>query len=183
MVAIPCGFESHPGHTFLLMPHDFREDDRTIHDDQELRELLDRLHASQGLVDEVHAASPEEKVTVEDIAEALGMHPEDVARELARLHQEHREARLHGALKELEEPLYRVERPAVSGGDKLDPIFRLRSVQMLMDRNKETELLRRPVVKERESKASHWVGMLVVWLVVLAAVYLIGSAVWGALWR
>jgi len=159
-----------------LMRHEFEPEKPTIHDDQELLELLRRLDASKGLVEEIthHDHMP---ITVEDIAEACDLDPDFVAHELRKLHAEHREAKLMGAIKELEEPLYRVERPDTVKPDSLDPIFRLRSVQMLMDRHKEQNLPRRATKHTPESKASQYVGMLIVGLVVLGAVFLMGSAV------
>lgn len=85
-------------------------------------------------------------MTVEDVAEALHLDSEYVARELEALYEEHKEARLAGVIRELEEPLYRVERTGHTPPDPLgNPLFKLRSVQILAERSKA-----RPVLPRRK---------------------------------
>jgi len=84
-------------------------------------------------------------VTVEDVAEALGLEPNFVAAELADMRRQDIEARLVGVMRELEEPLYRVERTSPELRRDANPLLKLRSVRELMERNRpQLELPRRP---------------------------------------
>lgn len=139
-----------------------------IHDDAELNVLLQRLGKSQGLVDEIVQAEPEHRVTVQDIAEATGLTAEYVEKELQLMLAEQREAKLSRVLRELEEPLYRVERTDVVQPNKVDAVFRTRTVQMLMDRAKQMPLPQRPKFVDQPSKLGQLLGMTLVWLVVSA---------------
>ncbi len=149
----------------------FEREADIVHDGEELRELLARLHGEEDAV-----SRRTEKVTIHDVAEALGLTPESVAEALDQIHEEHHEARVASILRELEEPLYRVERASPINADPLgpgNPLFRLRSVQTLAAMNrKKVEL--EDVQKPAPASASHYVGntililMAVVLLVVLA---------------
>ncbi|MBS1705248.1 MAG: hypothetical protein JST40_05200 [Armatimonadetes bacterium] len=156
------------------MEHQFAKEDRLIGSDEELRELLERLENRTG--EFTHEFTTEKPcITVEDVAEALGLGADEVARVLRQLHEEHREARITGVFKELEEPLYRVERPDVRG-HLTDPIFRLRSVQLLMERNRPKAILARKAVVDHDEIRGHRVGQVVLWaLLLLAGILLIGG--------
>lgn len=148
----------------------FEPNPREIASEDELRALLLRL---DGLG--VQTSPSERKITVEDVAEALDMDPEHVARELERLHQEQLEARLSQTMRELEEPLYRVERPATTHSPTSDPIFRLRSVRALMERNAEKPQLPRRVLEgdEQARRMSTMIGAAVLIVALLLVVALV----------
>lgn len=144
---------------------------REIVTEDELRSLLlrlDGLGASE--------TSGEGPITVEDVAEALDMDPQHVARELAAMHQERAEARLSQAMRELEEPLYRVERPATTQPHLTDPIFRLRSVRALMERNAGRPRLPRRAIEGDEH--AHRMSTLAGAIVLIVALALVVALVW-----
>jgi len=149
----------------------FRNEDREVRDEAELRELLGRLDRTVEHVETLADNDPTHYTTVEDIAEALGLSPAFVADELRKLHAEHREAKLHSVLRELEEPIHRVERPGLNQSHHSDPIFRLKSVQALVERHhKEPTLPRRDQTENKKAEEfSTRVGMIV-----LAAVGILG---------
>jgi hypothetical protein len=148
------------------------------HEDNLLREVPDisTLHELLARLNEVETFEPvsrTDKITVEDIAEALNLNVEHVARELETILEEHRDARLAGAIRELEEPLYRVERSGHTVPDPLgNPLYKLRSVQILTDKNREKPALPRRVVEESSSdKMGHLVGrFMVILMFVLMAI-------------
>lgn len=115
-----------------------------LESDGELRDLLIRLEnfsADGDSFSERHR----DVVTVEDVAEALGLEPNFVAAELADMRRQDIEARLVGVMRELEEPLYRVERTSPELRRDANPLLKLRSVRELMERNRpQLELPRRP---------------------------------------
>ncbi|MFZ4506969.1 MAG: hypothetical protein ACOYON_04645 [Fimbriimonas sp.] len=122
-----------------------------------MRELLERIHQRESALAEITQSHPNQ-VTVEDIAEALDLDPEEVARELEQMHREHREARISGVLRELEEPLYRVERPAPSSQDSMsNPLLKMRSIRTLSDRLNAPVLPRRKKVDHSDNPHA-WVG-------------------------
>lgn len=115
-----------------------------LESDIELRDLLVRLEnfsADGDSFSERHR----DVVTVEDVAEALGLEPNFVAAELADMRRQDIEARLVGVMRELEEPMYRVERTSPELRRDANPLLKLRSVRELMERNRpQLELPRRP---------------------------------------
>ena len=143
---------------------------REIPDLDTLKELLARLHE----VDHYHPVSRTEKVTVEDIAEALDLDPEFVAQQLEIILDEHRAARVSGVLRELEEPLYRVERTGHTVHDPLgNPLYKLRSVQILAERNKVQPILPRRKLEDSSSdKTGNLVGRFVLFLMVAGMIIL-----------
>ncbi len=148
-----------------------------ISDLETLRELIARLNET----DHWKPVNRPEQVTVEDVAEALQLDPNFVAAELHAIYEEHRDARLAGVLRELEEPLYRVERTANQDLSPLDsPLFKLRSVKILSERNaKKIELPRREKVEDdRLAKAMSYVilGILAMCMVFALAQLAIGIA-------
>ncbi len=142
--------------------------EKVIQTDADLHELLQRLGRSQGLLDQI-VIEPRQSITVEDVAEATGLSPQVVADELKEMISERREACLSDVLRELESPRYRVERPDTARVDRLDAVFRTRTVQTLMERAKEKTLPHRPKVVEKTPYWVHVLGMAIVWLVVTAA--------------
>lgn len=71
----------------------------------ELAELLRRLDCLEG------ALKPDDSVTVRDVVELTGKSLHEVEEALAKLREEDHRARLATVLRELEAPLYSVERP------------------------------------------------------------------------
>jgi DNA-binding transcriptional ArsR family regulator len=133
---------------------------REVPDLDTLQELLSRLNE----VEHYKPVSRSEKITVEDIAEALNLDANHVARELEAILEEHRDARLAGVIRELEEPLYRVERAGHQVHDPLgNPLFKLRSVKLLTDKNREKSALPRRELKETDSdRLGHWIGKFMI---------------------
>ena len=149
--------------------HNMENQPFEIPDLDTLHELLARLNE----VEHFQPVSRTENITVEDVAEALHLDPEHVANELELILTEHREARITGVLRELEEPLYRVERTGHTAPDPLgNPLFKLRSVQILAERNRDKAVLPRRKVQETGSdKLGQHVGrfMLLLMAVLFAA--------------
>jgi hypothetical protein len=115
-----------------------------LESDGELRDLLLRLENFSGEGD-VLSKRQRDVVTVEDVAEALGLEPEFVASELVDMRRQDIEAMLVGVMRELEEPTYRVERTSPELRRDANPLLKLRSVRELMERNRpQLELPRRP---------------------------------------
>ena len=148
---------------------------REIPDFDTLHELLSRLNE----VEQFNPVTRTENVTVEDIAEALNLDPEHVARELELILTKHREARYSAVLRELEEPLYRVERTGHTPPDPLgNPLYKLRSVQILAERNREKPIFPRRKIEETKSdKVSASVGSVMIILVAVLMVILAIKAI------
>lgn len=148
---------------------------REIPDLTTLQELLARLNE----VDHYTPVSRTDKVTVEDIAEALNLDPEHVAEELEFILDEHRNARLSGVIRELEEPLYRVERTGHAVHDPHgNPLYKLRSVQLLTEKNRERpKLPRREMVETRSDRLGFLVGRFMIILMFVLMVVLTIKAI------
>jgi len=134
---------------------------------EELREVLDELHRE--LQPDL---SPEQtRVTLEEVAEATGMPLASVEAAVRRV----REARMAAVLRELEEPLYRVERP---GTPPVDPFMAQRfsrdTFSSLLDQHgqlEEPSNKQRPKLKKsvHENVTDH-LATLVAGLVVIAVI-------------
>ena len=85
---------------------------------------------------DLRTPSDDQRITVRDVAELLRLPESQVFMALEEIHREAWEARMSTAIREAEEPFYRVERPSTSNADPLhsSPIHRLRSVQILAER-------------------------------------------------
>ncbi|MBS1701551.1 MAG: hypothetical protein JST12_07815 [Armatimonadetes bacterium] len=144
-----------------------------IADVETLRELIARLNE----VENWHPITRPEAVTVEDVAEALHLDPHYVAAELERIHEEHREARLAGTLRELEEPLYRVERTGHTPPDPLgNPLMKMRSVQLLAERSKSKPVLaRREETPTFSEKFGHLIGYAMLILIAILIIAVAGK--------
>lgn len=145
------------------MQHEFEPEARAIESDAELHALLERLHAAQQLLDEPPSPHEEDhRVHVEDVAEALDLPVETVLEALTKLRSESHEARIAAAIRDLEEPLYRVERPSTDATPKSDPILRSRSAQQLASKlNLTVPLPRRKLALDAEEKHGRWLGQRV----------------------
>ncbi len=133
-----------------------------IASDEELRLLLERLHRAESLEEETARYHQIGKITVEDVAEAVGMHPDLVAQELDAMHQEWMESRVSGVLRELEEPLYRVERPGNEVKSGLDsPLLRMKSVQTLASKLREDRQIDRKKVDHSPSKQDRLIANVI----------------------
>lgn len=101
---------------------------------KELQAVLKAIEEEQ-FVDATHSISPyDDWVTIESICEATGHRPHEVAQIL----YEHRRAelasRISDRLRELEEPLYRVERPGHHKPNSSMPGLRVEQVNTILDR-------------------------------------------------
>lgn len=111
--------------------------------ESELRMLLLELHEEGCTLRE-----RDDEATVEAVAEATGHSADHVANVLQTIRTEDYEARLSRRLRELEEPLHRVERPGHAPPDPMASYFKLNpgeSLSPLLDRLKKTG--RQPVKK------------------------------------
>lgn len=146
-----------------------------IPDSDTLHELLARLNE----LDSFKPVSRTENITVEDVAEALHLDPDYVTSELEAIFEEHRNARLAGVLRELEEPLYRVERTGHAVHDPLgNPLYKLRSVQILAERNREKAILpRRKLEDPKSEQLSNLVGKFMIYLMAGLMVVLAGKTI------
>lgn len=161
------------------MESEFKPSRQTeIPDTETLQNLLARLND----IDDWNPITRSEKVTVEDVAEALHLDPEFVAQELEALHKEHREARLAGVIRELEEPLYRVERTGHAPIDPLgNPLFKLRSVQILVEKNKVKPFLpRREQKMDRSERIGQVLGHMTLILMFALILVLVARVAIGA---
>lgn len=156
------------------------EFEEVVRSDKELHELLQRLQSGGNNEEQLTSSEPE-VYTVEDIAEATGLHPDHVAKELSEMLREAREARIVDVLRDLEEPTHRVERPSPESVESINPIFRLNSVRALMERNKlEPKLPRRKLMtqsEERQSQVLTWVVLII--LAMICAALLIRGMFFG----
>lgn len=104
------------------MPHNFGPDEvldrRAKVEAEELVAVLERLHDPHSVAE----VALDDHITVQDVAEATGLPVEDVLDALSKVRDENHEARLAAKLRELEEPMYRVERP---GPSPIDPLSSL----------------------------------------------------------
>lgn len=133
-----------------------------IESDEELRLLLERLHRADSLEEEAERYHQLGKITVEDVAEAVGMHPDVVAQELDSMHQEWMESKVAGVLRELEEPLYRVERPGTEIKSGLDsPLLRMKSVQTLASKLREDRTIDRKRIDHSPSKQDRLIANVI----------------------
>lgn len=137
---------------------------------EELREVLDELHREL----QPDLSQERARVTLEEIAEATDMPLKSVEDAVRRV----REARMAAVLRELEEPLYRVERP---GTPPVDPFmtqrFTRETFSSLLDRHAEPET---PVKKKAQSKkplqenlTDHLATLVAVLVVVSVILFLI----------
>ncbi len=160
------------------MDQQFSNTNEQIQNDAELRMLIERLETTTNHHIELLDNKIEHPIiTVEDVAEATGFDPKFVEQELRKMHNELREARLVGVLRELEEPLYRVERPSINTDSKSDPIFRLKTVRKLMDRHNEAPVLsRRKISTAKEDAESAKLTRIVL---ITMAILCFALMVWG----
>lgn len=111
--------------TFCLpatyMDHEFKHDEVS---EQELKPLLHELHEQGSWISQLEPEGSDDEVTVAAVADATGLPVAYVQAALDRLRESDSVTRLSRAVKELEEPLYRVERPGLSQVDPLDRHFR-----------------------------------------------------------
>lgn len=154
----------------------------------EVRAVIIALHERMGLSDPVEEAQAADEVTVTDIAEAVGLSTSDVENALRRIRGS-REAELAKVLRELEEPLYRVERPGFAPPDPLSRHIPWRAQELnssiLNDVPKPVIRTVRGKLKKKEDEAhekvSNWIAVVILGLfgllMVLVIVYAVIQAV------
>lgn len=86
--------------------------------------MLTGLHEQDLQIDSIGGDELNGEVTVEAVSEATGLPISQVVEALERLRESDEETRLMRTLRELEEPLYRVERPGNAPVDPLAKHFR-----------------------------------------------------------
>ena len=102
--------------------------------DQELQAVLQAIEEEQ-FVKATHDASPyDEWVTVDAICEATGHNPTEVSRILYQHRRAILASRISERLRELEEPLYRVERPGHHKPDSSAPVIRVEQINTILDK-------------------------------------------------
>lgn len=145
--------------------HEFQEEPDTV-TSLELTALLHELHEPDSWLSD----QDDDNVTVSAVAEATGHSETEIQELLERLREEDKEIRLSRALREMEEPLYRVERPGPTPHDPLAAHFRLRpgqSLSPLLDGLAKKRRVRKVV----EDKSSELVGRII--LYVFAGLFLV----------
>lgn len=153
------------------MDHEFSDEDQILRSDEELYALLKRLEPDR--IEPIDDHHRDGHYHADDIAEALGISVEDVLRELQELRSEHRTAKLAGVLKELEEPLYRVERPSSTNEPKVDAVMRTRAARLLADRIQDKiQLPRRRAVEDQDEKAELAFGRKVLYALIIISLLL-----------
>lgn len=121
--------------TISFVPQEFSHESAPEFRDieiEELREVLDELHREL----QPDLAADRSRITLEEIAEATDMPLQKVEEAVQRV----REARMAAVLRELEEPLYRVERPGTPPADPfMTQRFSRDTFSSLLDRHAEPE--------------------------------------------
>ncbi len=159
--------ESHPEGESLLA--------RNLVSPDELRDVLQRLSG----VDQGEIPHPDGYVTAEAIAEATGYTVESIQEILDHLRDQDRQAELARRLRELEEPIYRVERPGIPPNDPLSTYNPMRRTQMMSDLLDSLPHPDRPKVKRKlnipEDRVSKMLTtvVLAIFVVVFVALSLI----------
>lgn len=143
----------------------------------ELRALLEKMEP----IDEVDRAMGEfdDTVTVGAVSEATGMRPEDVMDILSEVREQMAEARMADAIRELEEPLFRVERPGHAtpdGSRHLPPLSRARLFSSLLD---DVVKARRPRVKLKDERGERQAALIQNVILIVFGLILIGVLVLG----
>ncbi|MFM9871855.1 MAG: hypothetical protein ACKVQS_00155 [Fimbriimonadaceae bacterium] len=102
--------------------------------DDELREVLQNLE-EQELRLEAHEASPyDDWVTIKAICEATGHSENEIEGVLYDIRRANLASKISERLRELEEPLYRVERPGHSRPDPSAPALRIAQIDTILDK-------------------------------------------------
>ena len=154
------------------MPHEFGPDEaldqRAKVEAEELVALLERLHDPHSAVE----MAVDDHITVQDVAEATGMPVQDVLDALSKVRDDNYEARLAAKLRELEEPMYRVERPGPATADPLSsPISSLRrkDFSSILDHLPKFDpnkiLLRRALKETPHERSAKAVAQAILWTI------------------
>lgn len=139
--------------------HEFEEEADLV-TPLELTALLSELHEPDSWMGE----EDDDHVTVSAVAEATGHSETEIQDLLERLREEDKEIRLARALREMEEPLYRVERPGPTPHDPLAAHFRLRPGQSLSPLLDGLAKKRKTAKKVAEDKSSELVGRIILYV-------------------
>lgn len=143
----------------------------------ELRALLERMEP----VDEVDRALNEfdDTVTVSAVAEATGIRHEEIVEILAEVREQMAEARIADAIREMEAPTFRVERPGHAAPDairNLPPLSRARLFPSLLD---DVVRARRPKIKVKDEAAERQTAMIQNVILIVFGLILIGALALG----
>lgn len=149
---------------------------------EELHALLHRLHADE--YEQALEDGPDDHATVSAVCEVTGHSPQRVLQILEDIRREDRESRVAERLREIEEPLYRVERPGADTDPLNKPTFanRQRVFQSILDTVPRPEGKIKVNRKEQvtaQDKLSSWIGMIVVLLVLALTLGLITASIAG----
>lgn len=116
--------------------------------DEELQSVLHSLQ-EESLAQETHKISPyDEWVTIAAICEATGHNEAEISALLHDLRRQELASRISTRLRELEEPLYSVERPGHHRPDPSAPLIRIEQINTILDR-----LVPKSELIKRKSKA------------------------------
>lgn len=135
----------------------------------ELRQILHRIHADELGISERQEDEADDTVSIEAICELTGKSENQVLDLIEKVRREDREAELARRINELEEPLYRVERP--NSGIYRDPLSwrlpaeRTKLFSSILD-NVPKPIRTSPKAKRqnqetRSEKAANTVGMII----------------------
>lgn len=159
--------------TISFVPQEFSHENAPEFRDieiEELRDVLDELHNDL----QPDLAPERTRVTLEEVAEATDMPLQAVEEAVRRV----REARMAAVLRELEEPLYRVERP---GTPPVDPFLSQRysrdTFSSLLERHAEPEVKpKKPTQAKKtlhENVTDHLATLVAVLVVIAVILFLI----------
>lgn len=145
--------------------------------DEELRDVLCAIEESQ-FQDEAHKVSPyDDWVTISAISEATGHSTEEIEEVLIRIRRETLSCKISQRLRELEEPLYRVERPGHHKPDPSAPAIRITQINTILDKilpeSKKTARTRKNLEITATDRIASGIAIFVGLIVVLGTIGLI----------
>ena len=133
----------------------------------EIRQVLEELHSRVGLNDRVEEARTADATIIADISEATGFPLQMVCDAVEAVKRGDREAEISRVLRELEEPLYRVERPGHSTPDPLSrhfPWAQKKLTSSILDDQKRMDAPRKLIIEKKEQpheKALNWLAVAI----------------------
>jgi hypothetical protein len=166
------------------MSHDFRPFDGTeknlksqLISANELKDVLQAIEEQQ-FGDRAREVSPyDEWVTVKSICEATGHSESEIETVLLAIRRENLASKVSERLRELEEPLYRVERPGHHKPDPSAPALRIQQINTILDRIMPEEKAKAKIRKHLEptmtDRVASGIALIIGAIVVLVTIGLI----------
>ncbi|MBS1710814.1 MAG: hypothetical protein JSS71_03695 [Armatimonadetes bacterium] len=148
--------------------------DSPVVSDAELQAVLQAI-AKEDLGEPAHQASPyDDWATVDSICEVTGRSRAEIEGIVLALRREDLAARISGRLRELEEPLYRVERPGHHPPSSVEHILRDRQVKTILDKMGQPLIPKRVKSDQelRNEKSSDLLGRIIAYLLTGVVVFI-----------